>query len=301
LNRPILNLRPIFSLWPYLWRESIPFVMLAVLSVLPSHSYILNCALGALIMLGSRRSLWRLRFIRQVRRFQTATQGRIVLHYAPELDGQLNMSTLLQRCQEELDYVSDRLAASLRGRLVVYLFATGNDIGKIFGRRFGGAALSAANAIVIPNDCNFQEITRHELIHVFSGRWNAFAPPILSEGLSVWLQETRGGQPIDAAALPLLLGEPDLTLPLLLKPKFFFADQQRHACYILAGSFTGFLLRRHGLKQYRKLFRHCDSARFRPKFEKCFGVTLEVAEQQWRDEIIASEVLTRMIKRIKWR
>jgi hypothetical protein len=283
--------RPILSLWPCLWRESIPFVSLAFPTVLPAHSYILNCAVGALIVLSAWRSWWQLRFIRQVRRFRTATQGRILLHYAPELDGQLNMPTLLQRCQEELDYVSDRLAASLRGRFVVYLFATGKDIGKVFGRRFGGTALTAANAIVIPNDRNFQEITRHELVHVFSGRWNTSAPPILSEGLSVWLQETEGGRPIDRAALPLLRGEPDLTLPLLLKRKFFFADPQRHACYILAGSFTGFLLRRHGLKQYRKLFRLCDGTRFRAKFEKCFGVTLEVAEQQWRDEVLASEVL----------
>ncbi len=197
------------------------------------------------------------------------------------------MPTLLQRCQQELDYVSDQLGDSLRGRLVVYLFATGKGISNVFGPLYGATALPLANAIVIPNDRNLQEITLHELVHVFSGRWNAFAPPILSEGLSVWLQETRGGEPIDTAALPLLLGKPDFTLPMLLNRRFFFGDPQRHACYILAGSFTGFLLRRHGLKHYRRLFRRCDGTRFCAKFEKCFGVKLEMAEQQWRDEVLA--------------
>jgi hypothetical protein len=238
--------------------------------------------------------MWR--FTRQTRRFSTASKGQIVLHYAPELNAKWNISTLLQRCQEELDRLTERFGSPLRGRVVVFLFASYKEIGKIFGPHYGGAALSVANAIVIADDCNIQESMRHEFAHLFSPRWSELAPPLLSEGLSVWLQETAWGQPINTAVRS-LLGDGSLKLSLLLKPKFFFAEPQRHACYVLAGSFTGFLIRRYGWQQYRKLFRRCNGSRFRAKFEKCFGVTLEKADWRWRNEIMVMEVLNRRLRR----
>ena len=269
--------------------------MLAVLAALPSRSPLLIGVAGASVLCG-RRSRWLWRFTSQVRRFRTATEGRIVLHYSPELDAEWNLPTLLQRCQEELDRLTDRFGSPHRGRAVVFLFASYKEIGKIFGAHYGGTALSSANAIVIANDSNIQESMRHEFAHLFSARWSLHAPPLLSEGLSVWLQETTWGHPIDTAARP-LLGNRSFKLPLLLKPKFFFAEPQRHTCYVLAGSFTGFLIRRYGWQQYRKLFRLCDGIRFRAKFEKCFGVTLEKAEWQWRNEITIMEVLNRRLRR----
>jgi hypothetical protein len=270
--------------------------MVAGLAPLAGRSLLLIGVVGASVLLWHWRSRWLWRFTRQVRRFRTAREGRIVLHYAPDLYAKWNMPTLLQRCQEELDRLTDRFGSSLRGRVVVFLFASSKDIAKIFGPHYGGTALSFANAIVIANDTNIQESMRHEFVHLFSARWNALAPPLLSEGLSVWLQETAWGQPIDKVARP-FLGNRSLKLPLLMKPGFFFAEPQRQACYVLAGSFTGFLIRRYGWQPYRKLFRLGDGIRFRAKFEKCFGVALEKAEWQWRNEVIAMEVLNCRLRR----
>src|SRR5208337_906949 len=100
----------------------------------------------------------------------------------------------------------------------------------------GGAALSFANSIFIAVDNCVQQSKRHEFAHLFSFRWSLLAPPLLSEGLSVWLQETAWGQPIDTVVRP-LLGNQSLRLPSLLQSKFFFAEPHRHACYVLAGSF----------------------------------------------------------------
>jgi hypothetical protein len=251
---------------------------------------------GALLLVGGRRWRWLWRFTRQVRRFRTVTNGRIALHFAPELNDKWHMPTLLQRCQEELNLLTERFGSPLRGHVVVFLFAFYRDIGTIFGPRYGGAALSFANAIVIADDNNVQESMRHEFAHLFSARWNLFAPPLLKEGLSVWLQETIWGQSIDNAAR-LSLGNPSLRIPLLLKPSFFFAEPQRHACYALAGSFTGFLVRRFGWQQYHKFFRHCNGIRFRAKFKKCFGVTLEKAEWQWRNEVNIMPILNARVRR----
>lgn len=286
--------RPILNLWPYLWRALLPIVaflayvvlvVLVVLPIVPGRSLFSISVAGVSLLLWGWLWRWLWRFTRQVRRFRTVSDGQIVLHYAPELHGKFEMETLLLRCQEELDRLTDQFGSPLRGRAVVFLFPSYQDIGKIFGSHYGGTALSFANAIVIADDTNIQESMRHEFAHLFSARWSLLAPPLLSEGLSVWLQETAWGQPIDTAAR-LLLGNQSLKLPLLLKPKFFFAEPHRHICYVLAGSFTGFLIRRYGWQQYRKLFRLCDGSRFLTKFEKCFGATFEKAEWQWRNEIL---------------
>jgi hypothetical protein len=252
---------------------------------------------GIIWLLGvvwNSRWLWRL--TRQVRPFGTVTNDRIVLHFEPALTAGRDMQALLRRCEAELDRLTHRFGSPLRGRAVVYLFRSYTSIAKIFGPRYGGAALPLANAIVIAEDNQVVESIRHEFAHLFSARWSEVAPPLLCEGLSVWLQDTTWGQSIDAAARP-LLGNPNSKLPLLLKSTFFFSERQRHACYILAGSFTGFLIRRYGWQRFRDLYRKCKGTRFRAKFLKCFGLTLEKAEWQWRNELTVLEVLKRRTRR----
>jgi hypothetical protein len=289
--------RPILSLWPYFWRALTPFVMLAVLAFLPGPPYFALAGVGALLLIGVGRSQWWLwRLASQVRRFHTTSKGRIVLHYAPELNDGRDMAALLQQCQVELDDLTARFGFPLRGRVVVFLFSRHQQIGKIFRPHYAGAALWRANAIIIADNYNTQAVRRHEFAHLFSGRWSWHAPALLSEGLSVWLQETWCGRPIDAVALP-LLNKRGLKLHLFLKYQFFFADPNRTSCYVLSGSFTGFLIRRYGWQRYRKLYRLCNGVRFRAKFKKCFGAALETAEWQWRNEITVMDILNRRLKR----
>src|SRR6202035_1175241 len=104
------------------------------------------------------------------------------------------------------------------------------------------------------------------------------------------------GRPIDSVARSLLKGRcPGLGQ--LLSRKFFFSEPQRHCCYVLAGSFTGFLTRRSGCPSYRKLFRVCGGGPFRAKVKKCFGVSLERAESAWRTEFVVVEILNRRLGR----
>ncbi len=49
-------------------------------------------------------------------------------------------------------------------------------------------------------------------------------------------------------------------------------------------------LRRYGWKRYRKLYRLCDGIRFAAKFQSCFGISLEKAESQWRNELMTCRV-----------
>jgi hypothetical protein len=242
------------------------------------------------------RFRWLWRFCRQVRRFGTIENSRIVLHYEPELEGREAFPLLLLTCRTELDSLTRLFGSPLRRRVKVFFFARWQDVAAIVGPGCGGLAISQGNVIVIARDNCVPESMRHELAHLFSSRWNVFAPPLLSEGLSVSLQGTVWGQPIDSAALS-LLRQGGLRLSSLLQSKFFFAEPRRHSCYTLAGSFTGFLIRRYGWARYRKLYRRCSGFRFRATFQKCIGISLERAEWQWRNEVMVMPILNRRLGR----
>jgi hypothetical protein len=165
--------------------------------------------------------------------------------------------------------------------VVVFLFADRATIARIFGPYYGGTALSRANAIVVADDGWIEISTRHELTHLFSARWSERAPPLLCEGLSVWLERAEDRQAIDEMARKELHGQSQ-SLSQFLNPAFFFSEHFRHSCYVLAGSFCGFLIRRHGWERFEKLYKLCNGRRFEAKFKQCYGKTLEQAESQWR-------------------
>lgn len=292
--------RPLLNLWPYLWPALMPlplflgFLLLA--SFLRQPLILAPVTICILVDWGQKRWLWR--FTQRIWGFQTHATQRSVLHYATLLADRWNLPLLQQRCESELDDIGRQFGFTLRRRLVVYLFATWRDINAVFGPAYGGTALPLSNALVIPEDCNLQEVIRHELTHLFAARWNTMAPPLLGEGLATWLQSTVGGLPIDTAARPLLRNR-SLKLTSLLKRSFFFAEPQRHSCYVLAGSFTGFLIRRFGWDSYRSFYRVANARNFRGQFGKLFGLTLEQAERRWRNELLAMEILAKRLR--AWR
>ncbi len=287
--------RPFLSLWP-IWLEAlvlpIPLVV-CTWSSGPSVSIFSLAGISILLFGWHARPYWRL--CKQIRQFHTIASCRVVLHYSPRLDDQLDFSVLLQRCEKELDELTQRFGFRLRRRVVVFLFASYRDVGKVFGPAYAGIALSPLNAVVIANDMNLKRMVRHELAHLFSNRWNLHAPPLLQEGLSVWLEGSRASQPTDIATW-LSLADQDLRVPQLLNRKFFFSKAHVYACYALAGRFTGFLIRRYGWERYRRFYRRCYGPRFRAQFTRCFGVSLEKAEWQWRNELLVMEVLNRRRK-----
>src|SRR5262249_45208855 len=170
-------------------------------------------------------SQWLRRFGNCVRRFRTLESTRIVLHHALELKKGWQWAALLNRWEAELNDLARQFGFPLPRRLVVYLFASRTEVGLVRRRAVSGFALTWANAIVLADDCNDLEPFRHEVAHLFSFRWNAFAPPILSEGLSTWLQGTWGGRPIDVLALALHRERPP-SLSALLNPRFFYSDSE---------------------------------------------------------------------------
>jgi hypothetical protein len=241
--------------------------------------------------------------------FLTASSRRISLRYAPSLRSEANPAEVLKVAEEALGGL-EKLFGELtspwpwrtfgpllsRQRVVVYLFPTAEAIQTLFGWIYAAAALPERHAVVVPFrqprlDCfgtGFQldEVLKHEKTHLFAARWNPLPPPLLGEGLATWLQGTNYGYTIDSAAVQLVRQE-EACLWMLLDREFFFDRANTFRCYVLAGSFSGFLIREFGWEAYKALYRHARNDRpFGPLFLERLCLTLEEAEGQWRDGLI---------------
>src|SRR5262249_49178579 len=118
------------------------------------------------------------------------------------------------------------------------------------------AAIPEINAICLAADDLRRESVRYQLAQLLAAPWARGSPPLLQVGLPTWAQGTLGGVPIDAAARS-FLEQDNLPLRSLLESRVFFAEEYRHACYALAGSFTGYLIRHYGFERYRSFHRRC--------------------------------------------
>jgi hypothetical protein len=243
------------------------------------------------------------RFARRTRRFPAASAGRVTLRYAPELHGLVDHAEVLglaEKTWRELETAFGRstrlrrwralglLLSPRRRRVNLYLFPSCEAVQEVFGPTYAATALPHLHAVVVPYDeRRLRESLRHEMTHLFAAEWNESAPPLLAEGLATWLQGTELGEPIDGVAAALLLGEGDCGLRPLLDGDVFFERQTGWRNYLLAGSFTGFLIRRFGWDAYERFYRRqWDHRRVAVRFAKHFGMTLEEAEQRWRSALL---------------
>jgi hypothetical protein len=261
------------------------FILLRILSWNHLVSYVL-ASLLALLLIHRSRWLWPL--IKCVSDFIPFEGTQVQVFYDATLGGTWKPSVIVEDCERQLVELSSALGIRFRGKLLVFFFANSKEIGKIFGRYYGATALPRFNAIVIGNSDYVQETIRHELTHLLTAQWQNDAPPLLAEGIATWIAGSHFGQVIHATAQAILLNAPP-KLELLLTRRFFFSDAHRRRCYILAGSFTGFLIRRYGWDKYRRLYRHSYDIGFRLSFKQLMGITFEAAENLWRDEIISGK------------
>jgi hypothetical protein len=258
--------------------------MMAIFSPAPRALFLALAGLVSLIWALMCPRLWRIQ--RRMRGYRTLASRRTVLHHPPGFAGVDDLPGFLQLCEGERDDLAQLFGFPLRRRLHVFIVPTPRDIEALFGRPFGGTVWPGANAVLLTAENLNRVMLRHELGHLFSIRWNPAAPPIMAEGLSTWLEAADRGRTLDAAACEFrLLSRPDLKK--LLDPRYFYAESHRYGCYTFAGSFTGFLIRRHGWDRYLRFYRKTKATRFESRFRKFFGLSLMEAQQRWLDEILA--------------
>jgi hypothetical protein len=279
--------RIVVSLWPFWWRALVLFIGIPCLLVLciepPS---VLYTVIGVEIFLLLWRRNWLCRFSRHVWRFRSQPSARLILHYSSRLKDHIDSQPLVQQYESQVDQIAAWFGFAPRRRVAVFLLDNRAAVRAVFGKSARGLALTIADVIIIAADAKPDETIRHELVHLFSARWNTAACPLFKEGLAVWLQGTVDGVPVDSMVRP-LLKNPHLRLSKLLNRQFFFADAHRDSCYVLAGSFAGFLIRRFGFYTFRAFYRKTHALKFQRYFRNVFGITFEDAEREWRAQLQA--------------
>jgi hypothetical protein len=278
--------------WLGLWRYWLRLLCLAVVLAGPIYvSLFVDLfwvrALMGLIAAASLASFFKrerclLRLTWACRRFMAVSRHRITVYYNPVATTEPEAVLFLLLCRREREALARRFGSRLRGRLRVYLFPDHAPVCQI-SAGYGGFALIEQNAAVIGAYEHDQELIRHELTHLFAARWSRQAPALLSEGLAVWLQNRWGDQPIDVLAR--CLDRRHRPLSDLLSRQYFFDPPHRWECYLLAGSFTGYLIQRFGWDKYRRFYRRATARNFVRQFRAVFGREFADEEQAWREEL----------------
>jgi hypothetical protein len=120
----------------------------------------------------------------------------------------------------------------------------------------------------------------HEIVHIYAPNNNRF----LAEGLAVYLHTTLAGNPafpnfgedLRHLAVRSLSGVKSLeALNSVRTPHPLSTVVDEKTAYVLAGSFVGFLIERHGLVLFRRLY---ETESYEEVYRKSFG-TLET---EWR-------------------
>jgi hypothetical protein len=291
--------------------RTVPFILLLVIlgelrrgGLIDWRGYALLVAcIFVLFLTFTRRprfSLWRLGS--RTRGFLLASNWRFVLRYDPRLKGEVDPAEVLRQADEALEDVRVTLfgpegrdprslfaTPSLQpAQVTVFLFRTPEEYREVFGEEVGACALPLLHAVAAASSgYPLAEALRHQLTHLFTCRpWNRSTPPLLSEGLPTWLQQTWDKSPVDRlAAASIARGQGELR-PLLNRREFFHAGQEANS-YAMAGSFSGYLLRRFGREAYLRFYNEMyDGRRFDAKFVSNFGQTFEEAELAWRQEVV---------------
>jgi hypothetical protein len=123
----------------------------------------------------------------------------------------------------------------------------------------------------------------HEMVHIYAPNDNRF----LAEGLAVYLHQELAGNPafpnfgrsLDSEARS-RLGDVDSLerLDRVRTPASLSTVLTERSAYVLAGSFVGFLVRKYGLPDLRKLYETGS-------YEAAYGKPLGALEQEWRSAL----------------
>ncbi len=217
-------------------------------------------------------------------RCQTFSAEGFRLHFRPQLSHRITREGIPKACQSTFDALLPWFGAPKA--LAIYLFENEHEINRIMGQPLAHA-IPQFNAALVPLGATFHRALRHELAHLFATRLGPLGPPLKSEGLAVWV-EFGGQSPFLAQdALQLLAERGGLAGFAQAAP--FLNPHTRDTSYLIAGSFTGFLIGRFGWGDYCRFYMAANLRNFLPAFERAFSLSLAQAESLWRQQLSGEE------------
>jgi hypothetical protein len=230
-----------------------------------------------------------LRIAGHVFRAEQFKGARVDLLYASGLGKSLDLAGHAQQWARTLDDLAGELEVEPPAHVTVLVVASAIEFEHVFQRQASGMAGWKGRVVVItaeaagrPVQC--ARVMRHEATHLLSRPLGPQTPIFKIEGLARWKEQTGDGAPADLDALVLVLGAEYRPLDSLLDRAGWEGDTDYS--YAIAGSFTGFLVRRIGWPAFKEFYRRATASNFTDVFRDAFGVTLLHAERQWREELL---------------
>ncbi|MDW8291134.1 MAG: hypothetical protein RMM06_10445 [Armatimonadota bacterium] len=226
--------------------------------------------------------------------------GHVTLLYPRSLERALNLDEVRQGAEESAVEVKQSFGNPLLRPVVILPTPT-----LLMHLRCGWAGFALPYTVVINpvsvDSCyGWRELLRHELAHTATYRLLPLrrVPALLLEGLAVHWMRTECGFPIDAHALAILSEE--LCEPLfVLDDKTFYQRRNALRNYILAGSFTGHLVRCMGWEQFRRFYARTSSRRWMQDVQRMCGRSVMELEREWRQSLACREDLTSYLPQLR--
>jgi hypothetical protein len=203
--------------------------------------------------------------------WQRIETKHIVLRYPKDHPHAAEMSRLGARLEKAYEDIVKRLDVRFGEKITVYVYRDGED-----GKRLTGRELDYANPEGRAVHQRFESTAGHEMAHVIALELGYSQTGLFGEGLAVWL---NGDAPREhhAQAAKLLK---DGKLPSLDALLTRFRDEA--SAYPAAGSFCGYLIEKHGLGAFKKLYPLPDPAR---ASREVLGASLEDVDAAWRKSL----------------
>lgn len=229
-----------------------------------------------------------IRFSLSTRGFKVRTGDKVQVRYSCRLDSILNINEYIATCEKILTESCQAFGLSLRRRLIVFLFDRVSEVNRFFQTPRQGSALTGGDAILVAADSrrhNLEGLTRHEITHLLAWYVNGAALEFNNEGLAVWLEKVVDNKPVDFYALAQTILRERSPLLNLHEASYFYGTDGFSYDFAIAGSFTGFLIRRFGWTEYLRYFQQAVSRNYSAVFQQIFGMTLTEAEIDWHREL----------------
>lgn len=179
--------------------------------------------------------------------------------------------------EESVRRVRAMFGAGPEGPIVYYKYPDNATKARLTGQ--GGNAHTDGSAIhsVWPSD-------RHEIVHIYARAWGS-PPPLLGEGIAVWMSERWQGQPIPASARGVLTRGEWIPLASLLDAAAFRAAPDL-VTYAEAGALVAWVAETHGQGALKELYgavrADADVAANASAFARILGVDLVAADAALR-------------------
>ncbi|MBI2900581.1 MAG: hypothetical protein HYY17_10375 [Planctomycetes bacterium] len=124
---------------------------------------------------------------------------------------------------------------------------------------------------------------RHEIVHVLAREWGD-PPPLLGEGLAVFLSGNWQGKPVERAAAEILSAGKWIALADLLDAREF-RRRDDLVTYAIAGAFVKWITETLGREKLKALYGAVKPGSGLREFERALGMTLQEADAKVRTGI----------------